>query len=391
MKSNILICIIIGILLVSGGILYSKMGDRSPVVQTAQPSDHYYCPMHPQIQSDKPGTCPICYMTLVKKKDAPSIDDRRSSRTPAAHVAVQLTAGQQQLIGVTTGRVIKKDLTKTIHAYGYVAHDLMLYDQQLEYIQAWREYYAFVVRRSTKDNFRQDWRDYYISEPSAGKWRNEDQVKAQQRLIRAEYELRHMGLHDEQLAKLREIKTGQPWVQPDLLFFEEGHPTWVYAQIFESDLGFISVGQKAKVTVPAYNETVVGIVTTVANMIDPTTRTVQVRIKLEKYEGELTTNMYAKVEILAELNTALMVPREAVMDTGLNKIVFVQKSQGVFEPRTIESNFEGDGMVAIQSGLKEGETVVVSGNFLLDSESRLKAAIEQAAKTSAKTGAQAEK
>src|SRR5205085_313432 len=129
--------------------------------------------------------------------------------------------------------------TKTIHAYGYVAHDLELYDAQLEYIDAWRIYYAFLSRRPIKDEFRTDWREYYLKAPADNRWRSDDKVKALQRLVKAEYELRHMGITDAELTHLREIKFGQPWVQPDLLFFEKGHAFWIYAQVLESDLGYI--------------------------------------------------------------------------------------------------------------------------------------------------------
>ena len=378
MKSKILFLATLGIVLVSGAVLYGQFKNQPQLIHEKDLGDQYYCPMHPQIQRDKPGTCPICYMKLVKK-EKPSVEESvpPTTQAPQERVSVRLKSEQQQLIGVRTATVIKKDLTRTIHAYGYVAHDLDLFDQQLEYIQAWRQYFALVDHRPAKESFHADWRDYFTKSDD-GQWRSQDEVKAQQRLLKAEYELRHMGLHDKQLEQLREIKSGQPWVQPDLLFFEEGHPTWIYAQVFESDLGYVAVGQSAKVTLPAYDETVIGYVETVANMIDPETRTVQVRIKLQNYRGELTANMYANVEILSELNTALLIPREALIDTGLQKIVFVQQKEGLFEPRSIETISEGDGMVAIRSGLKEGETVVVSGNFLLDSESRLKATLENA-------------
>ena len=114
-------------------------------------------------------------------------------------------------------------------------------------------------------------------------------------------------------------------------------------------------------------------------MIDSNTRTTQVRVELPNYNGGLSVNMYVNVDILSELNESLVIPREAIMDTGLNKIVFVQIQEGYFEPRRIQTGFEGDGMVAVRSGLNEGETIVVSGNFLLDSESRLKAGIENTA------------
>jgi len=109
-------------------------------------------------------------------------------------------------------------------------------------------------------------------------------------------------------------------------------------------------------------------------MIDPMTRTSRVRIALPSYRGELSLNMYVNVDIPVEMDNTLAVPRESIMDTGINKIVFVQTQEGIFEPRHITTGFEGDGFVAVKSGLKEGERIAVSGNFLLDSESRMQAA-----------------
>jgi len=383
--------------------------------------DIYYCPMHPQYTSDRPGVCPICAMKLVKKESsAPMISQSESTTsskkilywtdpmipgykasgpgkspmgmdlvpvyeepsketsagTVPGYAAVSVDTQKQQLIGVKTASVTKKSLVKTIHAYGYVVHDLELYEAQLEYIEAWRNYYAFFLRRSVKETYRPDWWKYYTTSPSSeGRWRSKDELQAQQRFIKAEYELRHMGLTDAQLEQLRQVKKGQPWVQPDLIFFEKDQPFWIYAQVLESDLGFIAPGQKVMATVPTYGETMEGIVRSVAPVIDPTTRTTRVRIEVPNYKGELSVNMYVNVDMPVELDESLVIPREAIMDTGLNKVVFIQTKEGVFEPRSITTGFEGDGMVAVKSGLTEGETIVVSGNFLLDSESRLQASL----------------
>ena len=177
------------------------------------------------------------------------------------------------------------------------------------------------------------------------------------------------------MQQLREIKYGQPWVQPNLIFFDKNYPIFVYAEIPENDLGFISPSQKIVAQIPVYGETTLGVIRSVAPVVDPVTRTARARIELRDYKGELSVNLYVNIDIPVELDDALVVPRDAIMDTGLRKIVFVQTQEGVFEPRDIKTGFEGDGMVAVKSGLKEGEAIVVSGNFLLDSESRLQGSL----------------
>ncbi|MBP9855436.1 MAG: efflux RND transporter periplasmic adaptor subunit, partial [Candidatus Omnitrophica bacterium] len=324
----------------------------------------------PQVISDKPGTCPICSMKLVKKENSsPSLN------STAGYATVSINTSKQQLMGITTAQVMKKTLTKTIHAYGYVAHDLELYDAQIEYIQAWQQFYPFLTRRNIKGDFNINWREYYLETPADKRWRSDDKLKAQQRLVKAEAELVHMGITEKELQQLREVKNGQPWVEPQLLFFDEHYSVLVYADISENDLGFVSPTQKVIATIPTYQETTEGVIKNVAPVIDPVTRTARARIELPQYKGELSVNMYVNIDIPVELDEGLVVPRQSIMDTGLHKIVYVQTKEGVFEPRNIKTGFEGDGMVVVKSGLKEGEVIVTSGNFLLDSESRLQASL----------------
>ncbi len=410
---NIILIVIVLLAVLVGWRLLKNYSSSS--VHTKQ-DEIYYCPMHPKYTSDHPGTCPICSMKLVKMSSPqmtsqPMVSQKKilywtdpmipgykaggPGKSPmgmdlipvyeeqnmqtetalAGYASISLDAKKQQLIGIKTASVMKHPMVKTIRVYGYVAHDLELYDAQLEYIDAWRAYYAYFVRRPVKESYRPDWWKYYVTSPSEGRWHSDEKRKAQQRLVKAEYKLRHMGLNDTQLDQLRQIKYGQPWVQPDLLFFHEGHPAWVYAQIQESDLGYIDVGQKAIVTIPAYRETIEGVVRNISQMVDPHTRTIQVRVELPEYKGDLSINMFANVDMPVEMDTALVISREAVMDTGLDKIAFVSTQNGHFEPRRIQTGFESDGMVEIKSGLKEGDLIVVSGNFLLDSESRLQGSL----------------
>lgn len=375
-KISKFIIVIVCVLAVAGGITLWRKNMLAPQ-GPAQGQNIYYCPMHPNYTSDRPGNCPICGMKLVKRESSRGQVSTRTAGVAAGdHAAVHLNSDQQQLLGVKLAPVVKKPFVKTIRAYGYVAHDLDLYEAQLEYIEAWRDYYAIRKYRPVRDEFREDWREYY-RDPAAIA-RSEDFRKAQYRLVKAEYELRHMGFNDPDLEQLRLVKRGQPFVQPEILFIQEGHPLWVYAQIFEQDLGYVDVGQKATVEIPAYQESFEGIVRNVSGKIDPATRTAIVRIELppsKRSWGYLKVNMYANVLMPVELNDVLMVPRDALMDTGARKLVFVRRGEGHFEPQEVKTGLQSDGMVEIKEGLTDGEMVVAGGSFLVDSESRLQAAL----------------
>jgi Cu(I)/Ag(I) efflux system membrane fusion protein len=175
---------------------------------------------------------------------------------------------------------------------------------------------------------------------------------------------------------------------------------WLLADIFEQDLALIQPGQAAKITVNAYpGKPFSGKVTFVYPTLTSGTRTAKVRIELANPGGLLKPEMYAKVELLTGSPKAkvLSVPDSAVIDSGTRQIVLVQLGAGLFEPRTVALGVHADGYVEVLEGVQAGENVVVSANFLIDSESNLKAAlgsfgtsskpIKQEADTGSKPGA----
>lgn len=305
-------------------------------------------PMLPGYKSDKPGKSPMG-MDLV-----PVYEEETSSsslsQTPEGYAQVLLSPQKQQLIGVKTAMVGKKKLTKMIRTVGTIAHDPELYQAQAEYIQAIQ-----ALERAKQSNVPE------IVEQS--------QRLAESSRIR----LRHMGLSDE---LINEIST---WKEPEhsLLYSDPGEPVWVYAKVYEYELPLIRDGQKLEAEIPSNpGQVFEGTLRAVARMVDQETRTIRIRAQLQDPQGQLKPDMFVNVTIEIDLGEVLAVPEEAVFDTGTKKIVFLDKGQGLFEPREVVLSAKGDNFYELKSGLQEGDIIVTSGNFLIDSESRLKAALE---------------
>jgi Cu(I)/Ag(I) efflux system membrane fusion protein len=153
---------------------------------------------------------------------------------------------------------------------------------------------------------------------------------------------------------------------------------WLLADIFEQDLALVQQGQAAKITVNAYpGKVFAGKVAFVYPTVTPETRTAKVRIELANPGGLLKPAMYASVELLAgrAKRKVLAVPDSAVLDSGTRQIVLVQRGEGLFESRPVKLGISADGYVEVLDGIQAGENVVISANFLIDSESNLKAAL----------------
>jgi Cu(I)/Ag(I) efflux system membrane fusion protein len=153
---------------------------------------------------------------------------------------------------------------------------------------------------------------------------------------------------------------------------------WLIADVFEQDIGRVRVGQAARMTFEAYpGQTFTGRVTYIYPVLKPDLRAAQVRIELANPGGRLMPSMYAKVELPAPIGaqTPVVVPNSAVIDSGNRRIVLVDLGEGRFEPREVRLGARGDEYVVAEDGVREGERVVVSANFLIDAESNLKAAL----------------
>ncbi len=166
-------------------------------------------------------------------------------------------------------------------------------------------------------------------------------------------------------------------LMPGVTLFKIGDLStiWVIADIYEYELPFIKIGDKARITLAYFpGESLEGTATYIYPAVDPKTRTAKVRFDLPNPEFKLKPEMWANVELKIPLGRKLVVPEDAVMDSGTMQMVFVDRGQGHFESRHIQIGAKVQGYYEVLSGLREGEKVVTSANFLIDSESQLKAA-----------------
>ena len=152
---------------------------------------------------------------------------------------------------------------------------------------------------------------------------------------------------------------------------------WILADIYEYELSFVKIGQQAAVTL-SYDPGIVltGHVGFVYPTLDAKTRTAKVRFELDNPDETLKPDMYANVELRVNLGTKLAVPQEAVIESGQNHLAFIHHGGGRLEPRLIKTGVKTGEYYEVLDGLKEGDHVVTSANFLIDSESRLKSVVE---------------
>ncbi len=162
---------------------------------------------------------------------------------------------------------------------------------------------------------------------------------------------------------------------------------WIEADVYEYEASAVRLGQQAVLTLPYQaGLRLTGRVAYVYPYLNPESRTLKVRFEFQNPDLVLKPAMFADVTLALETGEGVVIPDSAIMDTGVRRVVFVETSSGTFEPREIRVGVRGDGRAEVLSGVAEGEKVVVRANFLLDSESRLRAALTKMSGASAPGG-----
>jgi Cu(I)/Ag(I) efflux system membrane fusion protein len=327
---------------------------------------------------------------------------------------IQLNSTQQQLIGVTYGTVEKRPLTRVIRTVGRVDYDERKLAEVTLKIVGWiQDLYADYTGKLVKKGqplftlYSPDLvtaqEEYLLALRTRAQLYNSSVPEARESadsLVRASRN--RMLLWDLTAAQVRALEeSGQPQlhqtiysplsgfiidktafkghrVEPGMILYKiaDLSTVWVYADIYEHELPFVRVGQEAKVSLSYYpGEVFIAKATYLYPYLDEKTRTGKVRFELANTpDWKLKPAMYATTELAVPLGERLVVPEPAILDSGTRQIVFVDKGQGRFAPQEVKLGDRVDHYVEVLGGLMAGERIVTSGNFLIDSESKLQAA-----------------
>ncbi len=382
---------------------------------TAAPSVLYYsCPMHPQYRSDRPGDCPSCGMRL-EPVHANQVGNS-PVKPPSARLsgALQVSQERQQLLGVRLAPVEKVPGSHRVRTTGRIAADETRIYRVNATVDGWIQqlglattgslvrkdevlaaYYApeflsaqqaYLYALSAMDRFQ------------ANEKETPEQIRVTQMNIQqAKDSLLTLGMSELQaneIAKTREVTQRIRILSPvtGLILTRDVSPgqrfqrgaelyrvadlsrVWVLADLFEDEADYVRPGQEATVRYRKRPHTARA--SDVPPQFDPATRTLKARFEFDNPGYTLRPDMFVDVEFDVSLPRAISVPADAVVDSGQEQTVFITKGDGYFEPRAVEVGWRFGDRVEIRKGVSVGEQIVVSGAFLLDSESRMRAAWE---------------
>jgi len=436
-RRKIVAALVLIVLTVAMAFYWGKqVGKSTRSAQTAGSSepistkDTYYCPMHPNYKSDKPGNCPICSMKLVKLEEAPKVAEEQhkmqgmamepdaatnDGASPSSANTIFIAPQRQQLIGVKTAVATVVPLVKEIRAVGKVSYDetkvAHIHTKVTGYVEeVFVDFMGKIVKQgdplftiyspdlvSTQEEYLLALRSRTTLKDSSFEWVS---TGSQSLLEAARQRLLLWDIRDEDIERLekegkvrRTLTIYSPvnglvteraafhhgkFVNPEMDLYKlvDLSTVWILGDIYEFELSYIEAGQSVEIEFPyaSKRKSLRGKVTYVYPYLDPKTRTAQIRMEFQNPNFELKPDMFVNVKLKIDIGPSIAVPEDAVLDTGTQQYVFVDKGEGYFEPRTVQVGAEAMGYYSIRSGLSAGEHVVTAANFILDSESRLKGA-----------------
>ena len=373
-------------------------------------------PMHPDYKSDHPGTAPDCGMALEPVYEEPAASPT-ASRAPLPDGAVAIDVDKQQLFGIRLAAVEKTSGSEKIRVLGRVVpEDTRVYRITAGSDGFVRETYNDSVGELVKKD--QKLAATYLGEtlgvasgflaatagmpgavgkdgnrtmPYPGAVNKQGVSSVQGYADR----LRNLGVSEAQIKQMadnhqlpetvdivspvdgfilaRNVTPGQHFDRSmEFYRIADLSKVWIMAEIFGSEARDFRPGTVARVTFPDQGRAFSARVTDTLPQVDPVTRTLKLRLEAENPAFALRPDMFVNVELPVRVAPGITVPLDAVIDSGREQRVFVERSKGIFEPRQVETGRRLSDRVEIVRGLTEGERVVAAGTFLVDSESRLR-------------------
>jgi len=389
---------------------------------------NYVCPMHPQIVKDQPGSCPICGMDLVQVEEETSSNEKKilywvapmdpnfrrdePGKSPmgmdlvpvydeGGGSDVKISPAVENSLGVRTEKVERNNLWRKIDTVGYIDFD----ENKITHIHLRTK--GWIDRLYVKSEGERVTKGQLLFEVYSPELVNaqEEYVQAlrskNKRLISASKErLISLGVSNKQIKILRKTRAVSRYVQvyasqngiianmkirqgmyvmpsKKVMSLADLSSIWVLAEVFESQADWVKVGQSADVNLPYKpGSNWEGNVEYIYPSLNPKTRTLRVRLKFDNPKEVLKPNMFSHIKIYGGAKkNILIVPREAVIRTGDEARVILAMGKGKYRARNVTLGIESGDWIEIKSGLSEGDKIVTSGQFLIDSEASLKASI----------------
>lgn len=432
-KKRTRIQLVVILLLIGLGALGIHLYHQKPQTGTQTnllAKDIYYCPMHPQYKADKPTDCPICSMKLVKLETIPSSNENKTSpdlpppsdmdmstnaSTPTTPInnTIFVDPQRQQLIGVQFAKATWQPMLKELRVAGKVSFDetkmTHIHSKVTGYLEnVFVDYVGKVVKKgdplftiyspdlvATEQEYLLALRSHQELAKSSFA---EVSLGATSLLEATRQRLKLWDISDTEIDELaqtgrakRELTIYSPvegivtersayghgrFVNPemDLYAIVDLSTVWITGEVYENEIPLVKLGQMVELEMPYSDKKTVhtGKIAYIYPSLDAKTRTAKIRLELANPNFIFKPDMFLNMKIKINLGRHLVVPEDAVMDTGTEQYVFINKGQGYFEPRLVKVGTTSAGYYAIESGLAADEEVVTAANFILDSESRLK-------------------
>lgn len=364
---------------------------------------YYTCPMHPSVQKDKPGVCPVCGMALVRKSAHQDLD-----KAQLEHIeAISLSPTQRVMANITTAAVERKRLLRKVPAFGSIdvaepnnRRISMRFSGRVERLYV--EYTGQIVHKGdpVADIYSPEaitaQQEFLLALESQEQLRDVDAARANELLDMAREKLLRWGFTAQQVEQLSRERTVhrvltvyspvngtvtkknvdlQKYVMTGDALFDVADlsSVWVVMEVYDKDIRFVKVGQTAQISTEAFpGETFSGAISFIDPVVNPETRTIRVRAVFANHTGKLRPGTFVKAQIVVPVVSALVVPASAIIATGARNVVWVETSPNTFVPRDVVVGASTETYTEVLRGVSEGEHVAETGGFLMDSESELR-------------------